>query len=104
MMVRFLRTVTYEIDAPDYSAAQDVWNEDGPRTRGDGVSVFAAPAIRCTDDGGEDLPRVGVVATPGKSWAIPMGGQVGLDTTSSASRQHRIDTGEFLRKGEAWSS
>jgi hypothetical protein len=35
-------------------------------------------------------------------WAIPMGPQVGLDTTSSASRQHRIDTGEYLRQGEAW--
>jgi hypothetical protein len=37
-----------------------------------------------------------------REWAIPMGGQVGLDTTSSASRQHRIDTGEYLRQGEAW--
>lgn len=35
-------------------------------------------------------------------WAIPMGGQVGLDTTSSASRQHRIDTGRYLRHGEAY--
>jgi hypothetical protein len=39
-----------------------------------------------------------------REWAIPMGPQVGLDTESSASRQHRIDTGEYLRKGEAWSS
>jgi hypothetical protein len=55
-------------------------------------------------DGAAVSSTVGVVATPGRSWAIPMGGQVGLDTESSASRQHRIDTGEFLRKGEAWSS
>lgn len=41
------------------------------------------------------------VTLGGRQWAIPMGGQVGLDTTSSASRQHYIDTGRYLRVGEA---
>ncbi len=49
-------------------------------------------------------PRTPAACRAPREWAIPMGPQVGLDTTSSASRQHRIDTGEYLRKGEAWTS
>ena len=57
------------------------------------------------DGGGNTPPSRGHRAGAGlgrTEWAIPMGGQVGLDTASSASRQHRIDTGEYLRHGEAY--
>ena len=100
--------LTIEMVAQTESSAGD-WGEG---TGHPGVNVVYEDVLEAPDKMIETVQRLQkegrgneapiVRAAQTSEWAIPMGPQVGLDTTSSASRQHRIDTGEYLRQGEAW--